>query len=99
MAYAGARLGSSILAGLNGRRRTECAYVSSSLYEDFPYFTSKVVFGKNGVEKVLPLGTLSEHETTRLRKQKLRLRWRSKLASSMLRQIALQILELLGRKE
>merc|ERR1719375_103210 len=29
MAYAGARLGSSILAGLAGRRRVECAYVKS----------------------------------------------------------------------
>merc|ERR1712232_729065 len=27
MAYAGARLGRSILAGLSGRRRIECAYV------------------------------------------------------------------------
>merc|ERR1712224_499698 len=29
MAYAGARLGSAILAGLNGKRRVECAYVKS----------------------------------------------------------------------
>jgi len=70
MAYSGARLGSSILAGLNGRRRTECAYVASTLYEDCPYFTSKVVFGKAGVEKVLPLGELNEHETKRLEEVK-----------------------------
>merc|ERR1711957_1149921 len=66
MAYAGARFGRSILAGLAGRRRTECAYVASDLFEDFPYFTSKVVFGPEGVQKVLPLGELNEHETTRL---------------------------------
>merc|ERR1712159_47046 len=66
MAYAGARLGRSILAGLNGRRRTECAYVASDLFDDLPYFTSKVVFGPDGVQKVLPLGELNEHETTRL---------------------------------
>ena len=51
MAYAGSRLGSSILAGLTGRRRVECAYVKSDV-EDMGYFTSKVVFGEGGVKKV-----------------------------------------------
>merc|ERR1712066_690865 len=37
MAYAGARLGRSILAGLNGRRRVECAYVKSDITE-LPFF-------------------------------------------------------------
>merc|ERR1712139_485494 len=69
MAYSGARLGSSVLAGLQGRRRTECAYVKSEI-TDLPYFTSKVVFGENGVEKVLPLGKLNEHETKRLEEVK-----------------------------
>eukprot|EP00747_Dinoflagellata_sp_TGD_P142183 gnl/TRDRNA2_/TRDRNA2_176210_c0_seq1.p1 gnl/TRDRNA2_/TRDRNA2_176210_c0~~gnl/TRDRNA2_/TRDRNA2_176210_c0_seq1.p1 ORF type:complete len:438 (+),score=148.81 gnl/TRDRNA2_/TRDRNA2_176210_c0_seq1:94-1407(+) len=66
MAYAGARLGKAILSGLAGRRQTECAYVQSSIFDDFPYFTSKVIFGEAGIHKVLPLGDLSEHETTRL---------------------------------
>jgi len=66
MAYAGARLGRAVLAGLAGKRRVECAYVKSDLYEDCPYFTSKVVFGSSGVQKVLPLGDLSDHEKTRL---------------------------------
>lgn len=70
MAYAGARLGRNILAGLAGKRRVECAYVASTLYDDLPYFTSKVVFGAAGVQKVLPLGTLSEHEETRLKEVK-----------------------------
>merc|ERR1711924_564151 len=65
MGYAGARLGRSILAGLAGRRRVECAYVKSSI-TDLPYFASKVVFGEGGVTKVLPLGELNEHETKRL---------------------------------
>jgi len=65
MAYAGARLGSSILAGLQGRRRVECAYVKSDI-TDLPYFTSKVAFGEKGVAKVLPLGDLSDYEKTRL---------------------------------
>jgi malate dehydrogenase len=65
MGYAGARLGRSVLAGLAGRRRVECAYVKSSI-TDLPYFASKVVFGEGGVTKVLPLGELNEHETKRL---------------------------------
>jgi malate dehydrogenase len=73
MAYAGSRLGSSILAGLTGRRRVECAYVKSDV-EDMGYFTSKVVFGEGGVKKVLPLGELSDHEKTRLEEAKAQLK-------------------------
>merc|ERR1712110_924303 len=42
MAYAGARLGKAILAGLNGKPTTECAYVMSNAVPNLPYFTSKV---------------------------------------------------------
>merc|ERR1712139_328878 len=42
MAYAGARLGRAVLAGLSGRRRVECAYVKSDVVEGIPYFSSKV---------------------------------------------------------
>merc|ERR1712139_353155 len=69
MGYAGARLGRSILAGLAGRRRVECAYVKSEI-TDLPYFTSKVLFGENGVQKVLPIGELNEYETKRLEEAK-----------------------------
>merc|ERR1719247_1331910 len=48
MAYAGARLGKAVLAGLAGQNTTECAYVASNVSE-LPYFTSKVVFGRGGV--------------------------------------------------
>lgn len=65
MAYAGARLAKAVLTGLDGGSATECAYVQSNVSE-LPYFTSKVVFGKSGVEKVLPYGDLSEYEKTRL---------------------------------
>merc|ERR1712039_1129886 len=65
MAYAGARLAKSVLAGLSGKRRIECAYVKSDITE-LPYFASKVLFGKTGVAKVLPLGDLNEYETKRL---------------------------------
>merc|ERR1711937_588982 len=67
MAYAGARLGKAVLAGMAGTPTTECAYVMSDVLEDVPYFTSKVTFGKNGVEKVHPLGTLNEYEQGRLK--------------------------------
>merc|ERR1711994_679327 len=61
MAYAGARLGKAVLAGLAGESRTECAYVKSDV-TDLPYFTSKVEFGRNGVTKVHPIGPLNAYE-------------------------------------
>merc|ERR1719281_350974 len=73
MAYAGARLGSSVLAGLSGRKRVECAYVKSDI-TDLPYFTSKVVFGSKGVEKVLGIGKLNEYEEKRLEEAKAQLK-------------------------
>merc|ERR1719442_308971 len=45
MAYAGARFGRSILAGLAGRRRVECAYCKSDIAVP-PYFAQKVVLGE-----------------------------------------------------
>jgi len=73
MAYAAARFGRSILAGLAGRRRVECAYLMSDV-TDLPYFASKVMFGPTGVSKVLPLGELNEHETKRLEELKVALK-------------------------
>lgn len=74
MAYAGAKLGRAVLAGLAGTSTTECAYVASDACPGLPYFASKVVFGKKGVEKVLPLGTLSKYETKRLEEAKAQLK-------------------------
>jgi len=73
MAYAGARFGQAVLAGFNGRTRTECAYCKSDI-TDLPYFTQKVVLGEKGIKKVLPLGTLNEHETKRLEEVKVQLK-------------------------
>merc|ERR1711920_257520 len=73
MAYAGARLGKAVLAGLLGRKRTECAYVASTI-TDLPYFAQKVTFGEGGVVKVLPLGELNEYETKRLDEAKAQLK-------------------------
>merc|ERR1712129_413057 len=73
MAYAGARLASSILSGLAGEPKVECAYVMSNI-TDLPYFTSKVKFGKTGVEAVLPVGKLNEYEQKRLEEAKAQLK-------------------------
>merc|ERR1712048_1520252 len=70
MAYAGARMARSVLAGLSGRERNECAYVASDIMEGMPYFSSKVTFGEGGVSKVWPIGELNEHETKRLEEAK-----------------------------
>jgi len=73
MAYAGARLGKAVLAGLAGQKCVECAYVKSDV-TDLPYFTSKVEFGADGVSKVLPIGSLNAHETERLNEAKAQLK-------------------------
>jgi len=73
MAYAGARLGKSILAGLSGTPTVECAYVKSDVTE-LPYFTSRVEFGKTGVTRVLPVGPLNAYEQTRLAEAKAQLK-------------------------
>merc|ERR1712084_199769 len=66
MAYAGARLGKAVLAWLNGMPTTECAYVMSDVVPGVPYFTSKVTFNKNGVDKVHSIGKLTAYEEKRL---------------------------------
>merc|ERR1719263_533106 len=68
MAYAGARLGKAVLAGLAGKQTTEAAYVPVEGFDisDLPYFTTKVTFGVNGVECIHPVGELNEYEMGRL---------------------------------
>ncbi|XP_059669873.1 malate dehydrogenase, mitochondrial-like isoform X2 [Cornus florida] len=62
MAYAGAIFADACLKGLNGVPDIiECSFVQSSITE-LPFFASKVRLGKNGVEEVLGLGTLSDYE-------------------------------------
>merc|ERR1712232_1419337 len=73
MAYAGARFASSILSGLAGQPKVECAYLMSSVTE-LPYFTSKVRFGKKGVEQVFPVGKLNGYERKRLDEAKAQLK-------------------------
>ncbi|GLJ55761.1 hypothetical protein SUGI_1197440 [Cryptomeria japonica] len=62
MAYAGALFANACLKGLNGEPNVvECSYVQSTITE-LPFFASKVRLGKNGLEEVLGLGSLSEFE-------------------------------------
>merc|ERR1712121_49167 len=62
MAYAGARFAFAVIRALNGEEGVvECAYIASNVTEA-PYFSTPVLLGKNGLEKNLGLGTLSEFE-------------------------------------
>ncbi|KVI02240.1 Lactate dehydrogenase/glycoside hydrolase, family 4, C-terminal [Cynara cardunculus var. scolymus] len=65
MAYAGAIFADACLKGLNGVPDVvECSFVQSNITE-LPFFASKVLLvrlGKNGVEEVLGLGSLSDYE-------------------------------------
>ncbi|KAG8485026.1 hypothetical protein CXB51_021642 [Gossypium anomalum] len=62
MAYAGAIFADACLKGLNGVPDVvECSFVQSTVTE-LPFFASKVRLGKNGVEEVLGLSSLSEYE-------------------------------------
>jgi len=62
MAYAGARFALSMIKALNGEQGVvECAYLRSDVTEA-KYFSTPVLLGKNGVEKVHGLGSLTEYE-------------------------------------
>ncbi|CAH9090923.1 unnamed protein product [Cuscuta epithymum] len=70
MAYAGAIFADACLKGLNGVPDVvECSFVQSTITE-LPFFASKVRLGKNGVEEVLGLGSLSDFEKEGLEKLK-----------------------------
>ncbi|XP_017016337.2 malate dehydrogenase, mitochondrial [Drosophila kikkawai] len=62
MAFAGARFVDSLLRGLKGEKGiVECAYVASEL-TDAPFFASPLELGKDGIERFLPLPTMSSTE-------------------------------------
>ncbi|KAK5112239.1 Malate dehydrogenase, cytoplasmic [Meristemomyces frigidus] len=65
MAMAGARFAESLLKAAQGQKGViEPTYVDSPLYKDqgVTYFASNVELGPNGVEKIHPVGKVSEHE-------------------------------------
>ncbi|EFA04972.1 malate dehydrogenase, mitochondrial [Tribolium castaneum] len=68
MAYAGARFAISLIRALKGEQNIiECAYVESNLTEA-KYFSTPLLLGKNGLEKNLGLGKLSDFEQDLLKK-------------------------------
>lgn len=64
MAYAGAKFVSSLVRGLQGESNVvECTYVNVDAADGEPsFFAHPVVLGKNGVEQILPLGSMNEFE-------------------------------------
>nr|BAD30063.1 malate dehydrogenase [Shewanella sp. T4609] len=62
MGQAACRFGLSLVRGLQGESNViECAYIDGGS-EHAAFFAQPVLLGKNGVEKVLPYGKLSEFE-------------------------------------
>ncbi len=62
MAYAAARFTDSLIKAMNGQDGVvECAYVASDLTEA-AYFATPILLGRNGIEKNLGLGRLSDFE-------------------------------------
>merc|ERR1711978_484247 len=62
MAYAAARFTDSLMKAMNGQEGVvECAYVASNVTEA-SYFSTPLLLGRNGVEKNLGIGKLTEFE-------------------------------------
>ncbi|KAI1292088.1 Malate dehydrogenase, mitochondrial [Halotydeus destructor] len=62
MAYAGARFAISLAHALSGKPNIiECAYVKSDLTEA-SYFATPILLGRNGLEKNLGMGKLTDYE-------------------------------------
>jgi malate dehydrogenase len=65
MAMAGARFSESLLKAAQGEKNViEPTFVDSPLFKDqgCDYFSSNVELGPNGVEKIHPVGKISEYE-------------------------------------
>jgi malate dehydrogenase len=65
MAMAGARFAESLLKASQGQKGViEPTFVDSPLYKDqgCDYFASNVELGPNGVEKIHPVGKITDHE-------------------------------------
>lgn len=64
MAYAGARFAESCLSAMAGQKGVEeFSYVESQVVPGLSFFSSKVSLGKDGIEKVHPLGALNDDES------------------------------------
>ncbi|KAH7293053.1 hypothetical protein KP509_28G009700 [Ceratopteris richardii] len=70
MAFAAAKFADATLRALKGEAGiVECAFVASQVTE-LPFFASKVLLGRNGIDEILPLGPLNEYEREGLIKLK-----------------------------
>jgi len=68
MAYAGFLFSENVLKAMNGEKDIiQCAFVENDL-TDASYFATPCLFGKNGVEEVLPFGKLTPYEQSWLDK-------------------------------
>jgi malate dehydrogenase len=62
MAYAAAEFTVGLLEAMNGKDVVKCAYVKSDVVPGVDYFSTPLKLGKNGIEKNLGLGNLSDFE-------------------------------------
>lgn len=65
MAMAGARFAESLLKATQGQKGViEPTFVDSHLYRDrgCPFFASNVELGPNGVERIIPIGKITDYE-------------------------------------
>jgi len=67
MAFGGALFAEKVLQGLEGKTSTLCSYVASDITK-VPYFASRVDVGKDGIEKIHPIGAIDDFEKQRLEK-------------------------------
>ncbi|CAF3326240.1 unnamed protein product [Rotaria socialis] len=70
MAHAGARFSFAVLEALSGKEGVvECGYIASRETE-FSYFATPLLFGRNGVERSMGVGKLSDFEKKLIEKAK-----------------------------
>lgn len=65
MAFAGAEFAFSLMKASRGDKGiVECTFVESNVVPEVPFFSSRVELGKNGVEKIHPVGPINAFEET-----------------------------------
>merc|ERR1719472_409050 len=63
MGYTGAHFADRVMAGLAGESGVvECTFVESTLFPGATFFASPCTLGKDGVETVHPVGTVTAYE-------------------------------------
>jgi len=69
IAYAGYFFARNLLKALSGEQNVvQCTYVKSNVVPVVDYFSTPVLLGKSGVEKIFEIGTLSTYEQELLEK-------------------------------